>query len=153
MVSQFSESSCLVFQLLFLPLASRRCLCAYLMCEKEMGWFNISLEKNEYGRVTEKVIEDQETFLKVGNKVGCEMKDPLEKERLMVQNNGNSQSSKALEKVRRQWNWSFRTRHASVREDTKDEERRWVGIQDILICFDLTRRLWWGWKRQMKNLA
>ena len=56
------------------------------------------------------------------------MKDPLEKERLTVQNNGNSQSSKALEKVRRQWNWSFRTRHASVREDTKDEERRWVGI-------------------------
>ena len=42
-----------------------------------MGWFNISLEKNEYGRVTEKVIEDQETFLKVGNKVACDMKDPL----------------------------------------------------------------------------
>ena len=37
MIFQFSESSCLVFQLLFLPLASRRCLCAYLMCEKEMG--------------------------------------------------------------------------------------------------------------------
>ena len=71
----------------------------------------------------------------------CDMKDPLEKERVMVQKHGNSQSSKALEKGRRQWNWSFRTGHASVREDTKDEERRWVGIQDILICFDLTRSL------------
>ena len=56
------------------------------------------------------------------------MKDPLEKERLMVQKKSNAQNSKALDKGRRQWNWSFRTGHASAREDAKDEERRWVGI-------------------------
>ena len=37
----------------------------------------------------------------------CDMKDPLEKERVMVQKHGNSQSSKALEKGRRQWKLVF----------------------------------------------
>ena len=39
--------------------------------------------------------------------------------------------AKLLKKAEDNGNWSFRTGHASVREDTKDEERRWMGRQDI----------------------